>query len=108
MILMMVIGGQLVAQTPEGKVKDQIKKILKERGAYCYMPVSNGMGAPALDFIVCYRGMFLSIEAKAPGKKATTRQEKTMRDIGKAHGATLVIDGSDYEELIEWLNHTEL
>lgn len=94
-----------MAQTPEGKVKDRIKRILKARHAYWYMPVSNGMGAPALDFIVCYRGYFLSIEAKAPGKKATARQVQTMNHIKNADGHALVVDGSQesYDDLIGWL-----
>lgn len=94
-----------MAQTPEGKVKDKIKKILKEYGAYYYMPVSNGMGAPALDFIACYKGKFLSIEAKAPGKHATPRQVKTMADIRMAGGEALMVDGSKETivELLMWL-----
>lgn len=94
-----------MAQTPEGKVKDRIKKILAERHAYYYMPVTNGMGAPALDFIVCFRGYFLSIEAKAPGKFATPRQVRTMNKIKDADGHTMVIDGDDgYRELHKWMD----
>jgi hypothetical protein len=95
-----------MAQTPEGRVKDKIKRILKERHAYWYMPVSNGMGAPALDFIVCFRGYFLSIEAKAPGKRPTARQVQTMNKIKMADGHAIVVDGSheSYAEMIDWLN----
>ncbi len=57
-----------MANTPEGKVKDKIKKMLKEHGAYFHMPVQNGMGAPTLDFVGCYCSHYFAIEAKAPGK----------------------------------------
>lgn len=93
-----------MAQTPEGRVKDKIKQILKDRHAYYYMPVTTCMGAPALDFIVCFRGYFLSIEAKAPGKRATPRQMNTIGKILQADGHAMVVDGSNYEELHTWLD----
>ncbi len=81
--------------TPEGKVKEQVKKLLKEYGAYYHMPVQNGMGSPTLDFICCWHGKYLGIETKAPGKLPTARQYKTMSEITKAGGACMVIDGSE-------------
>ena len=80
-----------MATTPEGKAKARIKKLLNKYGAYSHMPVSNGMGAPTLDFITCHRGLYLGIEAKAPGKKASARQLKTMGQITKAGGVALVV-----------------
>lgn len=80
--------------TPEGKVKEQVKKLLKEYGVYYHMPVQNGMGAPTLDFICCFRGRYLAIETKAPGGKATARQLKTMDQIRATGGAAIVVDGS--------------
>ncbi len=89
---------------PEGKVKTMVKLLLKQYGAYYEMPVPGGFGKAGLDFIICYNGFFLSIETKAPGKKPTPRQLKTMADIHKAGGATLVIDGKESIEMLEaWL-----
>ena len=68
-----------MATTPEGKVKDQIKSVLNKFGIYYFMPVQNGMGKPGLDFYCCYRGKFIAIEAKAPGKKPTPRQLNTLQ-----------------------------
>ena len=82
-----------MANTPEGKVKDRIVKCLKGYGAYYHMPVQNGMGRPSLDFIGCYYGHFFAVEAKAPGKKPTKRQELTMREMMNAGAAVFVIDG---------------
>ena len=36
-------------------------------------------GHPTLDVLVCYNGQMLFLECKQPGKKATDRQEATMR-----------------------------
>ncbi len=91
--------------TPEGITKKKIKAILKKYNAYSYMPVSNGLGAPALDFIVCYRGLFLSIEAKAweSKKKMTSRQLHTSRGITKADGTVfLVNDAVTLNQLENW------
>jgi hypothetical protein len=82
--------------TPEGKVKDQVKKLLKRFACiYYHMPVQNGMGAPSLDFICCVRGYYLAIETKAPGKKPTPRQELTIAAITQAMGFVFVVAGDE-------------
>ena len=90
--------------TPEGRVKKKVKEILAEYGAYAFMPVQNGMGAPALDFHGIYRGIGFCIETKAPGKKPTKRQLHTMETVAAAGGKCFVIDGEvGYKQLREWL-----
>jgi hypothetical protein len=84
-----------MAQTPEGRVKDAIKKYLKSIGAWYFMPVSNGMGQVGIpDIICCYKGIFVAIEAKAPGKKAnvTENQKRVMDAIRTADGWAWVCD----------------
>ena len=81
-----------MSSTPEGKVKDAIKKELARAGAYYFMPVQNGMGKPSVDFLVCSRGRFIAIEAKAPGRSPTPRQLLTLEEIKESGGATVVID----------------
>jgi len=55
--------------TPEGKVKEKIKRLLKHHGAWYYLPVSMGMGQHGIpDFICCYHGNMFGIEAKAEGR----------------------------------------
>lgn len=84
-----------MATTPEGKVKDGIKLLLKRYGAYYHMPVQNGMGEPTLDFVCCAKGRFFAIEAKALGKLPTPRQEVTISKM-KASGAhVFVVDGAE-------------
>ena len=95
-----------MAQTPEGKVKYQIDKVLKACGPqlYSFKPVQAGYGAPALDYHCCYHGVAFFIEAKAPGKKPTKRQNMTMEKIGWAGGKIFIIDGAEgVAELARWL-----
>jgi len=103
-----------MASTPEAKVKLAVKRILAEYDValkdgygrlYQHWPVMNGMGMPSLDCIVCYYGMYIAIETKAPGKSPTPRQELTIKQIGAAGGIVLVIDGPEgYERLRGALN----
>lgn len=79
--------------TPEGKVKEKVKKVLKEFGVYWHSPVTNGMGKPSLDFICCHKGRFLAIETKTEKGKLTLRQEATIDEMQKAGAIVLVIRG---------------
>lgn len=83
-------------QTPEGAVKKRVKALLTFNNCYQYWPVSNGMGAPSLDCIGCYKGRFFGIECKAPGKKPTPRQEVTMNAMMDAAAAVFVVDGDNF------------
>lgn len=93
--------------TPEGKVKDAVKKLLKSRDIWYYLPVSNGMGQHGIpDFICCVppMGKFLAIETKAPGKLRTVTplQERAIGNIRTARGWAMVID--DAEDLRDFLD----
>jgi hypothetical protein len=86
-----------VALTPEGKVKAEIKKLLKIHGVWFYMPVQNGYGKVGIpDFICCFNGKFLAIEAKAPGKESalTPNQRNVLEAIDDHGGVALVISGN--------------
>ena len=94
-----------MATTPEGKVKRQVKKILKERGVWYVMPVPTGYGMAGVpDFLCCWRGLFLAIETKAPGKKytLTANQKNKISAIRQAGGVAVVIDDpGELEELFD-------
>ncbi len=79
--------------TPEGHVKEKVKKLLKEFGVYYHMPVQNGMGKPSLDFICCAKGRFLAIETKTEKGQLTLRQQATIDEMQKAGAIVLVIRG---------------
>tara|TARA_R100001463_G_scaffold120336_1_gene176383 strand:+ start:554 stop:862 length:309 start_codon:yes stop_codon:yes gene_type:complete len=91
--------------TPEGKVKKKVKEYLKEIGAWYYMPVSNGMGRVGCpDILVCYQGLFMAFETKAPGKikNVTPNQQREIDDIQRANGLAHVVD--DVEQVKEIIN----
>ena len=84
-----------MAQTPEGKVKDAVRKVLKSHNAWYYQPVQNGMGVVGIpDFICCYRGTFIAIETKAPGKLSNTtpNQDRVLKEINAHGGYAIVVD----------------
>jgi hypothetical protein len=96
-----------MATTPEGKVKAGIKKVLKARNIWFYMPVQNGMGVTGIpDFVCCWEGRFLGIEAKAPNGQATANQERIGKEILDHGGEWLVIrDPKHLESFIEVYDH---
>ena len=99
-----------MAQTPEGKVKNSVKKLLtdgKRWGKiYQFWPVQTGYGAATLDCLGCYQGRAFAIETKALGGKPTKRQRLTIREMEDADMVVFVIDGPerlrDFEMWLEW------
>lgn len=87
--------------TPEGKVKAEVKKWLKEKGIWWYAPVQNGMGVVGIpDFICCWKGRFLAIETKAPGKLAnvSANQDRVLNEIQGHLGIAVVVDSVELLE----------
>ena len=85
--------------TPEGKVKKEIKDFLDSLGQDCwyFMPQMMGYGRKGIpDIIGCLRGVFFSIEVKAPGKlgNVTPWQVKELTSIHLAKGITLIVDSA--------------
>lgn len=69
------------------------------------MPVSNGMGRVGCpDILVCYKGLFMAFETKAPGKikNVTPNQEREITDIQRANGLALVVD--DVQQVKDAIN----
>lgn len=94
--------------TPEGRVKEAVKRLLRERGIWWFCPVSNGMGIVGIpDFVCVWRGRFLGIETKAPGKRnnTTPNQNRVLQEIKDHGGMTIVID--DVSQLKEYLHGQE-
>ena len=77
--------------TPEGKVKDGIKKVLAAHGVWYFMPPANGYGRTGIpDFICCVNGKFLAVEAKA-NTDPTPLQEREMAAIHAHNGVAMVV-----------------
>ena len=84
-----------MGMTPEGRVKKKVKEYLQSIGAWYYMPVSNGMGRVGCpDILVCYKGLFLAFETKAPGKikNVTANQQREIDGIQRVNGLAHVVD----------------
>jgi hypothetical protein len=84
----------------ERDVKDAVKKILDQAGAYFFMPVPTGYGRHGIpDFIVCHKGRFIAIETKFGDRKPTKYQELELQKIQIAGGIALVINESNLDTL---------
>jgi len=78
--------------TPEAKVKQRVRILLEAKGAWHFMPVSNGMGRHGIpDIIACYNGRFLAIECKAGKGHTTALQERELERINAANGIAIVV-----------------
>ena len=94
-----------MAATPEAKVKKQIRAILDEYNAYYAMPIGSGYGNSGVpDFLVCYKGWFIGIEAKANSGKVTALQDFNLNKITQAGGIALVINELNFQALKNLLN----
>lgn len=84
--------------TPEKKVKDKVKKILGEHGAYYFMPATGGFGKSGVpDIVACLKGKFIGIECKANGGKPTALQEKNLSEIMNKGGLAVLVDETGIE-----------
>ena len=93
-----------MAQTPEGKVKNSVRKILTRLGIYHFMPPGMGLGRSGIpDIIGCYNGRFFAIECKAGKGKTTALQERELIAICNAGGFTFVVNETCLDELEERL-----
>lgn len=51
----------------EDKIKDEVKKILRNNNVQFFMPCSNKFGRSGVsDFICCFYGQYIAIETKSP------------------------------------------
>jgi hypothetical protein len=108
--------------TPEGKVKDGIKKWLRAEGlvaasevpkridedfdGWYYMPVQSRFSVKGIgDFVGVWRGVPWSIEAKAPRGQPTDNQLQQMAAFRKAGGVSHVV--SDVSQLAAFKREME-
>jgi Holliday junction resolvase len=93
-----------MAQTPEGKVKTAVRKMLLKHGIYYFMPPGMGLGRSGIpDIIGCKNGKFIAIECKAGKGKTTALQERELLAICNAGGFTFVVNETCLDELEERL-----
>jgi hypothetical protein len=78
--------------TPEGRMKQLINAVLVKHKCWYFMPVPTGFQAKTIDYIVCCKSNFIVIEAKAPGKHPTSRQDYILKLVRDAGGLTFVVN----------------
>jgi Holliday junction resolvase len=86
-------------------VKQQVVKMLKDRGAYYFYPVASGymsIGVP--DIVACYKGAFIGIECKAGNNKPSVLQEKNLQHIQDNQGIAMVVNEDTLLSLQNFLN----
>ncbi len=94
-----------MAMTPEKKVKDAVTKILKQRGAYYFFPVTGGFGRSGVpDIIACYKGNFVAIECKSGKNKPTALQNAEMNKINDAKGVAIWVNEASIDDVTRLLD----
>lgn len=80
-----------MAQTPESKVKTNVRKLLDDLKIYHFMPPANGFGRAGIpDIVGCMDGHFIAIECKAGKGTTTPLQDRELNAILN-HGGTVFI-----------------
>ena len=95
--------------TPEGKVKDKVKKLLKKYGIYYCMPMGTVWGKSGVpDILACVYGQFVGIETKAGRGTCTKLQEIEQKNICNSGGLTFVVNENSMDALDDWLSRMSM
>jgi hypothetical protein len=70
----------------EKPVDNAIRDLCNARGAWAKKIHGSEMQSKTVDWMICYRGMFIAVEAKAPGKDPDPLQRIELIDTRKAGG----------------------
>ena len=97
---------------PEAKIVKAIKKMIKERGGFCFKVWgSEYMMAGLPDLIICYRGRFVAMEVKTAIGEVSARQRYVHGLIERAGGVVdvprSVDDASNILDIVDVLIETE-
>lgn len=94
-------------RTPEGKVKDRIKKLLNECNIYYVMPVTGGYGnSGAPDFLICMKGRFVGVECKSGKNRMTKLQEVNGEKILDSGGLFFLVNETTFDRFAALIKHT--
>jgi hypothetical protein len=102
--------GSTTPKQPEGKLVQKIRKYVLSIGGRPFKIWGSDespqeVGIP--DLLICFRGLFVALEVKQPGKKASKRQDYVMQTIRDAGGIAVTVDSFAavvelFERLQEW------
>ena len=86
--------------TPEAKVKNKIRSILKKYNVYFFMPRGTALGRNGIpDIICCINGCFVGIECKAGKNKSTALQLYEQQQIKNNKGIAIVVNEDNIDEV---------
>ena len=82
-----------MSNTPEGKIKRKLDKVLKQEGVWFFNPQAGPFGRAGIpDKIACVNGQLVGIEVKSgPKHKPTRLQTVCMERIEAAGGKCFVV-----------------
>lgn len=93
---------------PEKIFEDKVKAYLESKGAWYVKYWGGGLytkrGVP--DILVCYKGRFIAVEAKADNGRPSELQLHQIKKIQEAGGIAMVLypkDFDDFKKMIEKL-----
>jgi Holliday junction resolvase len=81
-------------------VKQQVVKLLKEKGVYYFFPVASGymsIGVP--DIVACINGLFVAIECKTGKNRPTELQYRNLENIRDHGGLAMLVNENDLDAL---------
>ncbi len=87
--------------TPEGRVKTEIRKWLTANHIF-WSSIQNGPGAKPgdPDLIICFHGMFIGVEVKAPNGVQSPLQIVRQNEIIASGGRYVVVHSLDELKVI--------
>lgn len=88
--------------TPEGHLKKDLKVLLvaKEPDCFWFMPMTFGYGKKGIpDFVLCYRGVFCTIETKVHGRKEKPWQDQRGQEIAAAKGVRIQLHARGLKDI---------
>lgn len=86
---------------PETKLTQKMMAVLRDRGAYVVKIHGSAYQTAGIpDLLICYKGHFIGIEVKVPGRESTVTdlQANTSRKIKAAGGIAVMFS---YVEQVE-------
>lgn len=88
----------------EKQFENQVKKWLKEHGAWFVKTWGGGYQRNGLpDLICCYKGKFIALELKREDGKASPLQLYEIKAIKESGGVAMVLRPSEFESFKKFL-----
>lgn len=94
-----------MTKTPEGRLKSVLKEMLNERGAF-WSVIPEGAYAKTgdPDMIICYRGRFIGVEAKA---RSSQRHWQKLRQSQIQEAGGIYIKPRSVKEVLDILDQID-